>query len=90
MKIQNNIAEENLNDEIERLINENECQRQDIDQLQFTNKILEEHIYINNIGQNNNRNYHMQAKEKRKKNDKIKGMEMLKKKNGINSKPIYF
>lgn len=51
MKIQNNIAEESLNDEIERFINENEYQRQDIDQLH-------------------------------------KEMEILKKKNGINSKLI--
>lgn len=68
------------------MINENECQKQDINQLQFTNKILEEHIYKNNIRQNK-KNNQMQAKEK---NDKNKEMEISKKKNGINSKLIYF
>src|SRR5436190_3857480 len=36
------IAEKSLNDELERLTKENEYQRQGINQLQYTNKILEE------------------------------------------------
>lgn len=73
---------------MERLTKENDCQRQNINQLQFINKILEEHIHKKNIRQNNGGNEQTQAKEKREKNDQNKGMKTTKKKNGINSKLI--
>jgi hypothetical protein len=82
VKVSNNIAEKYLNDE--KLIKENECQRQDFSQLQFINKILEEHK--NNFGQNNEGNDQTRVKEKGEKNHKTKGMS--KKRNGIDSKPI--
>lgn len=71
---------------MEKLTKKNECQKQDINQLQFTNKILEEHIHKKNIVQSNERNDQTRTKEKREKNDQNKGMKMSKKKNGINSK----
>lgn len=73
---------------MERLTKENECQRQDIAQLQFNSKVLEEHIQ-KNIRQNNEENDQTRAKEKGEKNDQNKGMKMSKKKIGINSKPIF-
>lgn len=74
---------------MERLTKENECQRQDIDQLQFINKILEEHKHKKNIRQNNESNDQRRTKEKGEKNNQNRGMKMSKKKNGINSKPIF-
>lgn len=71
---------------MERLTKENECQRQDIGQLQFINKILEERIHEKNIEQNNKGNDQTRVKKKGEKNDGNKGMKISKKKNGINSK----
>lgn len=59
MKVSNNIAEKSLNDEKERLTKENKYQRQDINQLQFTNKMLEEHIHKKNFEQSNEGNDQM-------------------------------
>lgn len=73
---------------MEKLTKENECQRQDITQLQFNNKVLEEHIQ-KNIRQNNEENDQTRIKVKREKNDQNKGMKMSKKKIGINIKPIF-
>jgi len=73
---------------MERLIKENERQRQDINQLQFTNEILEEHIHKNIRQKCNKMNDQMQAKEKGEKNYQNKGMKTSKKKIGINSKSI--
>ncbi|KYN16644.1 hypothetical protein ALC57_11153 [Trachymyrmex cornetzi] len=75
------VIEKSVN--MERLTKENDCQKQDINQLQFTNKILEEHIHKKNIGQNNGGNEQTQAKEKREKNDQNKGMKTSKKKNAL-------
>lgn len=44
------------------------CQRQDINQLQFTNRILEERIHKKNIGQSKEGNNQARAKEKGEKN----------------------
>jgi len=71
---------------MERLTKENECQRQDINQLQFTNEILEGHIHKNIRQKCNEMNDQM--REKGKKKDQNKGMKMSKKKIGINSKSI--
>jgi len=73
---------------MERLTKENECQKQDINQLQFTNEILEEHIHKNIRKKCNKMNDQTRAKEKGEKNDQNKGMKTSKKKIGINSKPI--
>lgn len=69
----NNIIEKNLNDEIERLIKENEKQRQDIIQLQYSNKLLKEQInrreiLLDDVGINLK-----DAKEKGRKNDYDRG-----------------
>lgn len=78
----NNIAEKNFN-EIERLTKKNKCQKQDIDQMQLNNKILEEHIFKNNTRENNEGNNQTRAKENGKKNIQNKGKKTLKE-NGIN------
>ncbi|XP_071559648.1 uncharacterized protein [Temnothorax nylanderi] len=75
------VIEKSLNNEMERLCQENEFQRQDIDQLQFTNKILEEYIHKKNIELSNEGNDQMRAKEKGEKNNQNNGMKMSKKKN---------
>ncbi|XP_018314210.1 centrosomal protein of 135 kDa isoform X3 [Mycetomoellerius zeteki] len=75
------VIEKSVN--MERLTKENDCQRQNINQLQFINKILEEHIHKKNIRQNNGGNEQTQAKEKREKNDQNKGMKTTKKKNAL-------
>lgn len=63
----------------------NEYQRQDINQLQSTNKILEEQIYVKNVAQTSEGNNQRKerGKEKGEKNDQNKGI-TLKKKIGIN------
>lgn len=76
------ITEQSLNDELERLTRENECQRQDIDHLQYTNKLLEEQIHLSSIVQNNEATDQMRTKENGEKNDQTKGMKLLKKKIG--------
>ncbi|KYN32569.1 hypothetical protein ALC56_13050 [Trachymyrmex septentrionalis] len=75
------VIEKSVN--MERLTKENNCQNQDINQLQFTNKILEEYIHKKSIGQNNGGNEQTQAKEKTEKNDQNKGMRTSKKKNAL-------
>ncbi|KAG5335528.1 CP135 protein, partial [Acromyrmex heyeri] len=75
------VIEKSVN--MERLTKENDCQEQDINQLQFTNKILEEHTHKKNIGQNNGGNEQTQEKIKREKNDQNKGMNTSKKKNAL-------
>lgn len=72
---------------MEKLTKENECQRQDINHLQYTKKTLEEHKKT--IKQNNEKNDQTRIKEKGGKNDQNKGMKMSKKKIGINSKLIF-
>lgn len=59
----------------------NECQRQDINQLQSTNKILEEQIRLKNIVQINDGDNQAQKNETGRKNDQNTG---IKKKIGIN------
>jgi len=74
---------------MEKLTKENECQRQDINQLQFTNEILEEHIHKNIRQECNDQGMIKQKKakerkqKKRGKNDQNKEMKMSKKKIGI-------
>lgn len=52
---------------MERLTKENVCQRQDINQLQFTNRILEERIHKKNIGQSKEGNNQARAKKRGKR-----------------------
>ncbi|KYN02704.1 hypothetical protein ALC62_06504 [Cyphomyrmex costatus] len=78
-KINQLTVEKSVN--MERLTKENDCQRQDVNQLQFANKILEEHIHKKNIRQNNGGNEQMQTKKKTEKNDQNKEMKTSKKKN---------
>lgn len=70
---------------MERINKENECQKQNINELELTNKILEERIYKKNIVQSNERNSRTR-KEKGEKNDQNKGIKTSKKKMGNNSK----
>ncbi|XP_076179711.1 uncharacterized protein LOC143152941 isoform X3 [Ptiloglossa arizonensis] len=63
------VIEKNLNDEIERLAKENEKQRQDIIQLQYSNKLLKEQIHTKEILQDRDGADLRSGKEKGKKND---------------------
>lgn len=71
----NNFIEKNLNDEIERLAKENEKQRQDIIQLQYSNKLLKEQIHTKEILQDRDGADLRSGKEKGKKNDYNRGKE---------------
>ncbi|XP_076626079.1 uncharacterized protein LOC143344162 isoform X3 [Colletes latitarsis] len=61
------IVEKNLNDEIERLTKENEKQRQDIIQLQYSNKLLKEQMHTKEILQGDD-GAEREIKEMQKKN----------------------
>ncbi|XP_011695097.1 PREDICTED: centrosomal protein of 135 kDa isoform X1 [Wasmannia auropunctata] len=77
------VIEKILNDEMERLTKENECQRQDINQLQFTNKLLEKRVHEKSFGESNEENIQTRAREKGEKNDQNKGTKASKKKNAF-------
>ncbi|XP_043259475.1 centrosomal protein of 135 kDa-like isoform X2 [Colletes gigas] len=62
------IVEKNLNDEIERLTKENEKQRQDIIQLQYSNKLLKEQMHTKEILQGDDGADLREIKEMQKKN----------------------
>jgi len=87
MKIWNNITEKSLSDEIERLTKRNEYQRQNINQLQYTNRILEEHL---NVVESNEEINEARTKENEEKNDQIKEMKSLKKKIGTTNKSNFY
>ncbi|XP_061932659.1 centrosomal protein of 135 kDa isoform X2 [Apis cerana] len=61
------VIEKNLNDEIERLAKENEKQKQDIIQLQYSNKLLKEQMNAKDILLDNNGTN--ETKEKGRKNN---------------------
>nr|XP_033320790.1 centrosomal protein of 135 kDa isoform X2 [Megalopta genalis] len=71
------IIEKNLNDEIDRLSSENERQRQDVIQLQYSNKLLKEQIHTKESLQAD-AEILASVQEKGKKNDYNRGQ------NGIN------
>ncbi|XP_078052168.1 uncharacterized protein LOC144478274 [Augochlora pura] len=72
------VIEKNLNDEIERLSSENERQRQDVIQLQYSNKLLKEQIHTKESLQTDAGVALGSVQEKGKKNDYNRGQ------NGIN------
>lgn len=79
------IAEKSLNDEIRRSTREHESYVQGIIQLQYTSEILEEDVCVKRIAQSNERDDQTRARKKGEKKDQTKA---LKKKMGINGKPI--
>lgn len=82
------IAEKSLNDEIRRFTREHESYVQGIIQLQYTSEILEEDVCTKRIAQSNERDDQTRARKKGEKKDQTKVMKTLKKKMGINGKPI--
>lgn len=70
---ENNVLEKSLNDEIERLSKENECQKQDIIQLQYTNKVLKEQLGTEVACGDDLK----QVREKGEKNDQNRGKKSM-------------
>lgn len=56
--------------------------------MQYTSEILEEDVYTRRIAQSNERDDQTRARKKGEKKDQTKMMKTLKKKMGINGKPI--
>nr|XP_034195948.1 centrosomal protein of 135 kDa isoform X3 [Osmia lignaria] len=67
------VIETNLNDEIERLARENEKQRQDIIQLQYSNKLLKDQMNMMEILKDNDIINIKRTREKGKRNDDNNG-----------------
>ncbi|XP_076646468.1 uncharacterized protein LOC143355509 isoform X2 [Halictus rubicundus] len=77
------VIEKNLNDEIERLCRENERQRQDIIQLQYSNKLLKEQMHLKETSQTDDGVCSRIVQEKGRKNDYNRGQ------NGIDFQETY-
>ncbi|CAK9809654.1 Centrosomal protein of 135 kDa [Anthophora quadrimaculata] len=77
------VIETNLNDEIERLAKENEKQRQDIVQLQYSNKLLKHQMNVKEISLDHDGINSKGNKEKGRKND------YNREQNGIDLHEIY-
>ncbi|XP_076249280.1 uncharacterized protein LOC143188743 [Calliopsis andreniformis] len=77
------IIEKNLNDEINRLARENDKQRQDIIELQYSNKLLKQQIQTSEIVQTHDTTNLREITEKGRKNDYNRGQ------NGIEVQGIH-
>ncbi|XP_076297587.1 uncharacterized protein LOC143217320 isoform X2 [Lasioglossum baleicum] len=77
------VIEKNLNDEIERLCRENERQRQDIIQLEYSNKLLKEQMHSKETFQTDDRVSSRMVQEKGRKNDYNRGQ------NGMDFEEMY-
>lgn len=67
------IVEKNLNEEIGRMANENDKQKEDIIQLQYNNKILKDRLNSKQVLLNENGTNLRASKEKGQKNDYNRG-----------------